>query len=303
MPFFSFDNIAISGISTAVPKIIRRSTDFVSEYGEDAIEKYIKATGIKEAHVSSKNQTGSDLGFVAAENLIKQKNINREEIGLLIFGAHSVDYRRPATACVLHKRLNLSESCAAFDVNLGCSVFVYTMQIAASMMQNSDIQKAIVITGETATKNANPRDKSVSMLFGDAGCAILLEKKKAKMSGSLYTNGKGYKAIIAPAGGFRNLDAPKTEFVFSDGIVRNLYNVWMDGTEVFTFTITAVPKAIRAYWETTGSGVDSYDYFILHQANKFIQRQLVKKLNLPEEKVPMSYDRYGNTTAASIPLT
>ena len=303
MPFFSFNDIAISGISTAVPKNIRRTIDFVSEYGEYAIEKYINATGIKEAHVSSKNQTGSDLGFVAAENLIKQKKINREEIGLLIFGAHSVDYRRPATACVLHKRLNLSETCAAFDVNLGCSVFVYTIQIAASMMQNSDIQKAIVITGETATKNANPKDKSVSMLFGDAGCAILLEKKKAKMSGTLYTDGNGFKAIIAPAGGFRNLDPPKTEFEFPDGIRRNLYNVWMDGTEVFTFTITAVPKAIKAYWEKTGTGVDSYDYFILHQANKFIQRQLIKKLKLPEEKTPMSYDRYGNTTAASIPLT
>ena len=277
--------------------------DFVSEYGEDAIEKYIKATGIKEAHVASKNQTGSDLGFVAAENLIRKKNINREEIGLLIFGAHSVDYRRPATACVLHKRLNLLESCAAFDVNLGCSVFVYTIQIAASMMQNSDIQKALVITGETSTKNANPKDKSVSMLFGDAGCAILLEKKKKKMSGTLFTNGKGFKAIIAPAGGFRNLDPPKTEFEFSDGIRRNLYNVWMDGTEVFTFTITAVPKAVRAYMEKMGTSVDYYDYFILHQANKFIQRQLIKKLKLPEEKVPMSYDRYGNTTAASIPLT
>ncbi len=303
MSFFSFDNIAISGISTVVPKKIRYTGDFVAEYGEDAIEKYIKATGVKEAHVSAKNQTGSDLGFVAAENLIKQKNINREELGLLIFGAHSVDYRRPATACVLHKRLKLAKSCAAFDVNLGCSVFVYSIQIAASMMQSSNIQKALVIIGETATKNANPKDKSVSMLFGDAGCAILLEKKTAKMSGSLYTDGNGFKAIIAPAGGFRNLDPPKTEFVFSEGITRNLYNVWMNGTEVFTFTITAAPKAINAYMEKMGTGIDSYDYFILHQANKFIQRQLVKKLKLPEEKVPASYDRYGNTTAASIPLT
>lgn len=303
MSFFSFNNVAITGVSTAVPKNVRRSMDFATEYGEESIQKYIDMTGIKEVHVSEKNQTVSDLGFVAAEDLIKQKNLNREEIGLLVFGAHSTDYRRPATACVLHKRLGLSKTCAAFDVSLGCSAFVYTAQIAASMMENSDIQKAIVIVGETVSKLANPKDRSVSMLFGDAGCAVLLEKKKSQMSGSLYTDGTGFKAIIAPAGGFRNLDAPNTEFDFPDGIKRNLYNVWMNGTDVFTFTISDIPKAIKEYMEKSSSTVESYDYFIMHQANQFIHKQLAKKLKIPTEKIPLSLDRYGNTSAASIPLT
>ncbi len=303
MAYFSFDNIKISGISTAVPKNIRRTLDFSSQYGKDAVEKYIEMTGIREAHITSQYQTVSDLGFFAAENLINQKKISRDEIGLLVFGAHSTDYRRPATACVLHKRLGLSKSCAAFDVSLGCSAFVYTMQIAASMMNASDIQKALVITGETVSKIANPKDKTVSMLFGDAGCAILLEKKASKMSGSLYTDGNGYKAIISPAGGFRNLSAPDTEFNFEEGIKRNLYNVWMDGTTVFTFTISDVPKAIKNFMEKSGTSVETYDYFIMHQANKFIHKQLAKKLKISEEKMPISLDRYGNTSAASIPLT
>ena len=303
MSFFFFDNIAISGISAAVPKIIRRTEDLYAVYGKDTIEKFLKATGIKEVHVSAKNQTASDLGFVAAKKLLKQKNVSRDDIGLLIFGAHSFDYRRPATACVLHKRLKLTEKCAAFDVNLGCSAFVYSIQIAASMMQNSNIQKALVITGETVSKLANPRDRSVALMFGDAGCAILLEKKKAKMSGSLYTDGNGFKAIIAPAGGFRNLDASKTEFIFSDGIIRNLYNIWMNGTDVFAFSITTVPKAIDIYMKKVGTNVDSYDYFILHQANYLIQNHILKKLNIPDLKAPISFDRYGNTSAASIPLT
>ena len=303
MSYFSFNNVAISGICTAVPKKIRRSKDFISEYGEESIRKYIDMTGIEEVHITEKNQTVSDLGFVAAENLIKSKNINRNDIGLLIFGAHSTDYRRPATACVLHKRLGLSKHCSAFDVSLGCSAFVYTIQIAASMMENSDIQKTVVIVGETVSKLANKNDRSVSMLFGDAGCAILLEKKKSLMSGSLYTDGSGYKAIIAPAGGFRNLEACQNEFVFPDGIKRNLNNIWMDGTTVFSFTISDVPKAIKEYLEKSETTVESYDYFIMHQANRFIHKQLSKKLKIPEEKMPLSLDRYGNTSAASIPLT
>ncbi len=303
MSFFTFNNVAISGVATAVPKKIQRSMDFASAYGEESVKKYIDMTGIKEVHVSSRFQTVSDMGFVAAEELIKKKNINRDEIGLLVFGAHSTDYRRPATACVLHKRLNLSKNCSSFDVSLGYSAFVYTLQIAASMMENSDVQKAIVIVGETVSKLANPHDRSVSMLFGDAACAILLEKKNNSMSGSLYTDGSGFKAIIAPAGGFRNLEASKDDIDFPDGIKRNLFNVWMNGTTVFTFTIFDIPKAIKEYMKKTETTVDSYDYFIMHQANHYIHKQLSKTLKIPFSKMPISLDRYGNTSAASIPLT
>lgn len=304
MANFSFDGIAITGISTAVPKNIRKSMDFASKYGEESIQKYIDMTGIESVRVADKNQTVSDMGYVAAENLFSQKNINRDEIGLLVFGAHSQDYRRPATACVLHKRLSLPKNCAAFDVSLGCSAFVYTIQIAASMMKSSNINKALVIVGETVSKLANPEDRSVSMLFGDAGCAILLEKDdKTSISGNLFTDGTGYKAIVAPAGGFRNLEASNEEFSFPDDVKRNLYNVWMDGTSVFSFTISDVPKAIKDYLEVNNKTVEDFDYFIMHQANRYIHKQLSRKLKMPMEKMPMSLDRYGNTSAASIPLT
>lgn len=305
MANFRFDNIAITGVCTAVPKNIQKTIDFSKKYGEDSIKKYIEMTGIEQVRISGKNQTVSDMGYAAAEELIAKKGINRNDIGLLVFGAHSTDYRRPATACVLHKRLSLPKNCAAFDVSLGCSAFVYTIQIASSMMQNSDINKALVIVGETVSKLANSEDRSVNMLFGDAGCAVLLEKKSVGggISGSLYTDGTGYQAIIAPAGGFRNLDAPKTEFDFPEGIKRNLYNVWMDGTSVFSFTISDVPRAIKNFMEINNKTVDDYDYFILHQANKFIHKQLSRKLKIPMDKVPISLDRYGNTSAASIPLT
>lgn len=303
MAYFDFENIRVTGISTAVPKTVRPSMDFAVKYGEDSIKKFIEMTGIESVRIAGKNQTASDMGFVAAENLIERKGIKREDIGLLLFGAHSGDYRRPATACVLHNRLGLSKHCAAFDVGLACSAFVYTIQIAASMMSNSDIEKALVIVGETASKLLNPEDRSISMLIGDAGSAILLEKLTGRISGSLYSDGTRFKAIIAPAGGFRNLHADSTEFDFPDGIKRNLYNIWMDGTSVFSFTISDIPKSIKAYMEKHNTTVDDYDCFVMHQANKYIHKQLARKLRIPIDKMPISLDRYGNTSAASIPLT
>lgn len=304
MAIFSFDNISITGISTAVPKKTRNINDYGHKYGQDAAEKFENMTGIKQVHISEKYQTVSDFGYCAAKELLKHKSINPETIGLLVFAAHSSDYRRPATACVLHKRLSLSKNCAAFDISLGCSAFVYALQTAASMMISSDICKALIITGETVSKMANPEDKSVSMLFGDAGSAILLEKTPGEsIKGTLHTDGAGYKAIIAPAGGFRNPDADITDFEFEGGIKRNLYNIWMDGTSVFSFTISDVPKSIKVYLEKENKTVEDYDYFIMHQANQFIHKQLAKKLKIPIEKMPLSLDRYGNTSAAAIPLT
>lgn len=303
MANFSFGNIRIAGISTAVPKTVVKAQDFAPEWGEEQVRRFVDMTGIECVRRTSAHQTCSDLGFVAAENLIASKKIEREAIGLLVFASGSGDYRRPATACVLHHRLRLAKGCASFDVGLGCSGFVYAVQVAASMMANSDVEKALVIIGETVSKLANDKDRSVAMLFGDAGCAVLLEKGDGEISGSLYSDGSGFKAIIAPAGGFRNMDADDSEFEFPDGSRRSLHNIWMDGMSVFTFTISDVPKSIKEYMEWQGTTVDSYDCFAMHQANKYIHLQLAKKLKISAEKMPLSLDRFGNTSGASIPLT
>ena len=170
--------------------------------------------------------------------------MDRNSIGALIFAAHSTDYRRPATACVLHDRLNLSKDCVAYDISLGCSAFVYGLQSICSLMANSDIEKAILIVGESLTKMVNSEDKSVAMLFGDGGSAILLEKHvtETPILSLLKTDGKGYKAIIAPAGGFRNMNASTDLFTWDDGNKRTLYNTYMNGTDVFNFTISDVPR-------------------------------------------------------------
>lgn len=303
MAFFHYNNIHIAGIASAVPSQ-RVSVDSFSEsFGREMVNKFSKMTGVKEFRKTKEFQTASDLGYAAAENILTEKKIDRNEIDALVFIAHSVDYRRPATACVLHKRLALSKDCATFDIGLGCSATVYGLQVIGSMMANSDISKALLITGESLTKMVNPKDKSVAMLFGDGGSAVLLEKKdNSEMDILLRTDGRGYDSIIAPAGGYRNMYAPLKDEVWSDGNIRNLYNTYMNGTDVFSFTITEVPKAIRDFIEKTGIGIEEYDCFAFHQANQFISKQLAKKFKIPMEKMPLCLDRYGNTSAPAVTM-
>ncbi len=303
MAFFHYSNIHIAGVASAVPTQRVTVESFADRFGKETVDKFSKMTGVKEFRKTFEHQTASDLGFAAAEQLLQKKGIDRSEIGALVFIAHSVDYRRPATACVLHKRLGLSKDCATFDIGLGCSATVYGLQVVGSMMANSDISKALLITGESLTKMVNPGDKSVAMLFGDGGSAILLEKKEnSPMDILLRTDGNGYNAIIAPAGGYRNMDAPRKDELWPDGNVRNLYNTYMNGTDVFSFTITEVPAAIKDFIEKTGAGIDDYDCFAFHQANQYISKQLAKKFKIPMEKMPLCLDRYGNTSAPAVTM-
>lgn len=304
MAYFKYQNIKISCVASAVPTQVVTGEDFYERFGEEAVRKFQESTGVKQFRKTKEHQTASDLCFAAAENIIKTKGVNREEIGALVFVAHSTDYRRPATACVLHKRLELAKDCVAFDVSLGCSAFVYGLNIVCSMMQNSDISKALLLCGESLTKMTNPRDKSVTMLFGDGGGAVLLEKTdyESTIAGILKSDGNGYKAIIAPAGGFRNMNAPTDDMLWPDGNIRTLYNTTMQGEDVFSFTISAVPRTVKEFLEKTETTVDDYDCFAFHQANKFISQMLCKKLKVSPEKMPLCLDRFGNPSAPAIPM-
>lgn len=304
MAFFKFEGIKISCVASAVPSTVIKVKDFVTQFGEEAVIKFSESTGVKEFRKTAEHQTASDLCYAAAENIFTNKNINREEIGALVFIAHSTDYRRPATACVLHKRLELSKDCVAFDVSLGCSAFVYGLNILGAMMQSSNIKKALLLCGESLTKMTNPKDKSVAMLFGDGGSAVLLEKtdEPATIKGLVKSDGSGYRAIIAPAGGFRNMNATTSDFVWPDGNIRSLYNTTMQGEDVFAFTISAVPRTVKEFLSETSTTVDDYDCLAFHQANKFITQMLCKKLKVNSEKMPICLDRYGNPSAPAIPM-
>jgi 3-oxoacyl-[acyl-carrier-protein] synthase III len=301
MPVFKFNNIRIAGLACAVPKNIVRTESFKGLFGEEEVDKFMLMTGVTETRRTSEHQTASDLGYSAANALLNNKNIDRNEIGALVFGTSSPDYRRPASAFVIHKRLGLSVETAVFDISLGCSSMLYGLQVVASMMNCSDISKAMLIVGDTAAKTTNPEDRASIMLVGETSVAVLLEKTEGcdPITSLVRSDGTGYRYLIVPGGGYRNLNASHEVEVCADGNKRSLHNSFMQGTSVFTFTISDIPKAIKDFWNLTNTTVDDYDCFAFHQANLYILKQIAKKLKIPLEKMPLSLGKYGNTSGAS----
>lgn len=304
MPKGVLRNIAVRGIACAVPKTIVKTSDSNELFGEESVSKFVKMTGVEQRHIASEKQTASDLAFVAAQGLINHLKWDIDSIDGLIFVTQSPDYTAPATACVLHGRLGLKKNCVAFDVNLGCSGFVYGVYIAGSIMQTGDTKRVLFLGGDTSTKGISPLDKSAAMLFGDSGFATALEYDATSSIPYWYhTDGTGYKAIISPTGACRNPKGSRERREFGEGIIRSDYDLYMNGAEVFDFTITEVPAMLKDFMAEHNIADSDYDLFAPHQANVFMLKHIAKKAKISLDKLGVSMDRYGNTSVTSIPLT
>ncbi|MDD2598651.1 MAG: ketoacyl-ACP synthase III [Kiritimatiellae bacterium] len=299
-------NVEIRAISCAVPDNLVGNEQFVGSFGVEVVEKSAKMTGVTRRCISLPEQTASDLSYVAAKRLFDEGRAERDEIDALIFVSQTPDYVCPATACVLHHRLGLKKECLSFDINLGCSGFVYGLFVAGSICRQEGIRNVLLCGGDTITKLISPEDKSSAMLFGDGGFATLLASTGENNNSWNYlfgTDGSGYKAIIAPSGAQRNKDGSREIRESGEGIRRSDYDLFMDGMEVFNFTISEVPSAIKRLMGQAGHTPEDTDLLVLHQANLFILKQISKMTKLPMEKVPVTIDRFGNTSVSSIPLT
>lgn len=302
MAFFSFKNIRVAGVACAVPSNEVKTESWKPRFGDEEVEKFMAMTGVRASHRTSEHQTCSDLGFRAAQELLAKKGIKAEEIGALIFSSHSPDYRRPSTAFVLQYRLGVPKEAVCYDISLGCSSLVVGMQTVASIMNTGDIKYALLFVGDTAGKSVNMDDRSSAMLFGEAGAVMLLEKtenENDQIKALVRSDGSGFKYMIVPGGGFRNLHAPDEPVMCEDGNPRSLHNSFIQGTSVFTFTVFDVPRLIKDFWAQTNTTPDDYDCFAFHQANLYILKQIAKKTKMDFEKMPITLDRYGNTSGAS----
>lgn len=300
MAFFHFDNISVAGIACAVPSNEVTSDSYKSRFGDDDVEKFKAMTGVCASRRTSEHQTASDLAVRAASELLNHLNVKSDDIGALIFASHSPDYRRPSTAFVIQYRLGISKEAVCYDISLGCSSLVVGMQTLASIMVTSDIGKALLVVGDTAGKSVCRNDRSSVMLFGEAGGAMLLEKRdRTQMESLIRSDGEGYRYMIVPGGGYRNLNADPTLVLCKDGNERSLLNSFIQGTSVFTFTIFDVPRLIKDFFIKAQTTPDDYDVFAFHQANLYILKQIARKTKIPFDRLPISLDRYGNTSGAS----
>lgn len=306
MTIFSAEGVAIRAIAAAVPRHCERNADY-DRISETERALLIKTTGVEERRIAPTSLTTSDLCFEAANRILMDYGIAREDIGLLIFVSQSGDYYLPATAALLQDRLNLSRSTIAFDVGLGCSGYVYGLAIATSMMRTCRIRKALLLTGDVSSTTLSPDDKSTYPLFGDAGAATLLEASDAVSPWhfNLMTDGSGGDSIMIPDGGTRNkVDTRSFEIEdFGNGIRRHRLNLILKGPEIFAFATREVPLSIRELGRLHALELENIDYFVMHQANRLMNETIRKKLAIVPEKVPYSLDHFGNTSSASIPLT
>ncbi len=300
MVFNNYDNIKICGIAAAASNKWQSLEEAVLEAGdvdeELNLEKFKKNTGVTGRYLAGEYQTASDFCFAAAEELILSNSINREDIGVLIFVSQFPDYPIPATACVLHKRLNLSYQCISFDVNLGCSGFVYGINIGASLLSHSSCKYGLVLCGDTCVKNkSRGRNKmkgshSILYLFGDGGSATLLEKANGNnLTISSCTDGNGFSSIMMPEHSWRH------PWLATERV--------MDDMNVFNFSISQAPDMIKKYMEYSGTNPDNYDGLVLHQANKFIIDTVTKRSGFDKERSFTSIEKFANTSCVSIPNT
>ena len=308
MAIMKFSGIGISAMAGAVPSRVIDNLKYTEFFPEDQVKEVVEKVGVYERRFADEQTCSSDLCFAAAQKLIIDNQIDRSEIDLLVFISQTQDYRMPATACTLQHRLGLSNSCIAFDVNLGCSAFIYGMSIVYSMLQTGSIRKALILDGETRSKVYGPRDRRSAFIFGDGGIAALVEKgeKFGETTLSLNTDGSRADLIMIKAGGYRHMSTPETlkeRVVDEYGNMRSEEQGYMKGGDVFNFVIREIPRDIKRTMAEAGKTVDDIDYFCFHQANNFINAYIAKKMKLDLDKIPHTIEKFGNTSSVSVPLT
>ncbi|WP_419773860.1 3-oxoacyl-[acyl-carrier-protein] synthase III C-terminal domain-containing protein [Halarcobacter sp.] len=307
----TFNKAKVSAIVTCVPENHRFLEDDIDTlYNGDIkqVNRIKKSIGLNKRHIVDGDVTTSDLCEKAANKLLYDMQVSKNEIDAIIFVSQTPDYFQPATAAYLQGKLDLSENCAAFDVNQGCAGYVYGLWLAHMMIETNSCSKVLLLAGDTLSKVVNPLDSNVATLFGDAGTATLIEISESQNPSffTLHTNGKKFDTIIQPEGAFRKPSKKiiNDERIFETSEKRSLKDFYMDGAAVFNFSIETEPKAIKEILEFSGVTQESIDYIIFHQANKYIISNIARRLKIPLDKAPSeTTGKYGNQSSASIPST
>jgi len=308
MPLLKYNNVGITALAAAVPANIIDNYAYTLHFPAEEVKEVVDKIGIFERRFAPPEMCSSDLCFAAAEKLFADNNVVRDKIDLLIFVSQTPDYRMPATSVILQHRLGLGKHTMAFDMNLGCSGFIYGMSVVYSLMERSGLRKALLLDGETRSRVYSPKDRKTAFIFGDGGVAALIERdeKFGASFFSLNSDGSKEDMIKMDAGGYRNpssVETLKEKVVDEHGNIRSDEHGYMNGSEVFNFLISEVPPDIKKILSYAETEKDHVDYFVFHQANDFMNSYLAKKLKLPKEKVPATIHKFGNTSSVSIPLT
>lgn len=281
----------INGIAVATPSGRLTNDELLAAHPDWDMNWVAKRVGLTSRAVAPSHVTASDLAAAAAEHLLTAMSVDRAGVDALIFCTQTPDYGMPASACVLQHRLGLSTATAAFDVNQGCSGYVYGLALARALVLSGTSRRVLLLAADTLSRTVDPSDKSVRVLFGDAGSATLVSADPGAALGApvLGTDGSGAQAIQM-GGGFRDdgSHAPR--------------RLTMDGQAVQTFATTHVPALVQRVLEQNGLQAADVSKVVLHQANAFMLERMCPRMGLTRDQMPIHFDGYGNTSSCTIPV-
>lgn len=296
----------VSAISYALPERVVANDELQRENADWDMPRIAEKVGIASRHIAAPDETSADLAYAAGRKLLDGAGIDSASIDCLIFCTQTPDYVLPTTACLLQHRLGLGTHVAAFDFNQGCSGYIYGLAIAKGFLAAGLARNVLLLTGETYSKLIHPRDRTVRVLFGDAGSATLLTAEGGARVGAitLGTDGSGAENLIVPAGGFRRPRGGGTADEVTDdiGCTRTPEHLFMNGQAITTFALQRVPALIDSTLAQAGVAQGDVDRFVFHQANAFMNGRLRTRLKLPAEKVPNFIEGVGNTVVNTIPI-
>jgi 3-oxoacyl-[acyl-carrier-protein] synthase-3 len=296
----------ITAIRPALPEGTLDNDQLASEYDGWSADKIYAKTGIRTRRIAAPDECASDLALRAAQAVMTDVRLDPASVDFLLYCTQTPDYILPTTACVLQHRLGLSMSCGALDFNLGCSGYVYGLGLAKAMIESGQARTILLLTADTYSKLINRSDKSVRTLFGDGATATLIVAgaEDTLIGPFVYgTDGAGAQNLIVPAGGTRRTFVAHAELMPDDsGNARTVNDLYMNGAEVFNFTLRMVPDAVERLLARAGITQEAVDLFVFHQANRFMLEHLRRKLRIPTEKFVIAMEHVGNTVSSSIPI-
>ena len=292
-------------ISYVLPEKTLGNGELAKLYPGWSEEKIFVKTGIRTRHVVSDGETALDMAERAARKLMDEYGINAEDVDFVLLCTQSPEYKLPTSACMLQSRLGLKRAVGALDFNLGCSGYIYGLSLAKGLIQSGSAKNVLLVTSETYSRYVHPMDKSARTIFGDGASATLIDCEAAKLVGafSFGTDGGGARNLIVETGGARMpYDPDAIEDVDDSGNRRTRNNLFMNGVEIFNFTLEVIPETMRNILEKNSLMPQDIDLYVFHQANAFMLNAIRKTNLISASKFYIDMEDTGNTVSSTIPI-
>ncbi len=298
---------ALEAIAHSIPAQTLTNDELRAQYPAWDFDQLEKAAGVFSRRVCAQGETALDFVVRACEQLAAQGRLRSEDIDAVIFCTQSADYIMPPNSCLLHGRLQLKPEVMAFDINLGCSGYIYGLQVADSLIKSGSAQRVLLATADTSTRFIHPGDRATRCLFGDGGAVSILtglENGRGIRDIRCGTAGKYYQRVMIPAGGMRLRRSAETARAMVDesGNLHTEDNLAMDGLGVLSFFNSTMPRAVKKMLERNHLSVDDIDWFVFHQASLVALETLRRILKVPEGKMVYDLADVGNLSSSSIPV-